>query len=61
MLVRCTLRFLWSFTFELFQCVGNVIGHGKVDLTFHIVPINGESEVSFSLPINCHFIMLLKH
>ena len=51
---------LWLFgavVAEALEGVGDVLQHRKVRLSFFVVPIEGKSEVSFSVPVCCVLVV----
>ena len=60
MFVRLMLK---SFGYKMSksgECLFDIAGHGKVDLTFLVVPIECDAEIPSSFPVFFNFVVLLK-
>ena len=60
MFVRLMLKYFGDKMSESGECLFNVAGHGEVDFTFLVVPIECDAEIPSSFPVFFNFVVLLK-
>ena len=47
----------WALTVEAFEGIGDVIGHGEINLSLGVIPVKSKSEVTFAFPVFSDVIM----
>jgi hypothetical protein len=60
MFVQFMLKFFGDKMSKSSECLFNVAGHGEVDFTFLVVPIECDAKIPSSVPVFFNFIVLLK-